>query len=479
MNPQKPMKETMEQTVHVIGAGLAGSECALQLAKRGVSVVLHEERPSTTTPAHKTAECAELVCSNSLKSEKHATAAGALKRELKLMGSELLKIAEDTRVPAGNALAVDRELFSKSVTDAINAQPNIELKRGEVTSLEEHLGNNAYVIIATGPLTNPSLLRDLQDRLNDEEASVLHFYDAAAPIVETASLDFHHIFEQSRYECEGSGIQDGVGDYLNCPLNKEQYISLVKELCAAKTVIKKDFERKEFFQACQPIEEIARTGMDSLRFGPLKPVGLIDPRTGKRPYAALQLRAENEARTAYNLVGFQTNLTFAEQRRIFSRIPGLEDASFMRYGVMHRNSFFDAPRLFNPTFALRDDPRLRFAGQIAGTEGYVEAIASGLYAAINTYAAMQGLQLFLMPTTSLWGALVAYATNPSTKNYQPMHVNFGLLPPLDPPIRNRRERYDAYADRAFRCVESLISSRDDIFALPHIKSSENSRKNYY
>lgn len=468
----------MAQTVHVIGAGLAGSECALQLAKRGISVVLHEERPSSTTPAHKTAECAELVCSNSLKSEKPATAAGALKRELKLMGSELLKIAENTRVPAGNALAVDRELFSKAVTDAVYGQSNVKLERGEVASLEGYLEKNTSVIIATGPLTSPSLLRDLQNRLNDEETSVLHFYDAAAPIVETASLDFHHIFKQSRYEFEGSGNDDEVGDYLNCPLNKEQYITLVEELCAAKTVIKKDFERKELFQACQPIEEIARTGMDSLRFGPLKPVGLVDPRTGKRPYAALQLRAENEARTAYNLVGFQTNLTFAEQKRIFSRIPGLEEASFMRYGVMHKNSFFDAPKLFDATFALRDNPHLRFAGQIAGTEGYVEAIASGLYTAVNTYAAIQGLQSFFMPSTSLWGALVAHATNPSTKNYQPMHVNFGLLPPLDLPIRNRRARYDAYADRAFRCVESTIALRDDIFAFPHIISSANSRNNY-
>ncbi len=468
----------MADTVHVIGAGLAGSECALQLAKRGISVVLHEERPSTTTPAHKTAECAELVCSNSLKSEKRATAAGALKRELKLMGSELLKIAEDTRVPAGNALAVDRELFSKAVTDAIRAQSNIELIRGEVTSLEEYLDNNTYVIVATGPLTSPSLLKDLQSRLNEEEASLLHFYDAAAPIVEAASLGFNQIFAQSRYELAGKGTKDVEGDYLNCPLNQEQYIALVEELCAAKTVIKKEFERKELFQACQPIEEIARTGIDSLRFGPLKPVGLVDPRTGKRPYAALQLRAENEARTAYNLVGFQTNLTFAEQKRIFSRIPGLEEASFMRYGVMHRNSFFDAPRLFDPTFALRDNPRLRFAGQIAGTEGYVEAIASGLYTAVNTFAAIQGLQSFLMPSTSLWGALISYATNPSTKNYQPMHVNFGLLPPLDPPIRNRRERYDAYADRAFRRVDSTVASRDDIFAFSHITSSINSRKNY-
>lgn len=479
MNPKKPMRETMAQTVHVIGAGLAGSECALQLAKRGISVVLHEERPSPTTPAHKTGECAELVCSNSLKSEKPDTAAGALKRELKLMSSQLLKIAEDTRVPAGNALAVDRELFSKAVTDAIHAQSNIELRRGEVTSLEEYLGSNAYVIVATGPLTSPALLKDLQSRLTDEEGSVLHFYDAAAPIVEAASLDLNYIFEQSRYEFAGEGEKDATGDYLNCPLTYDQYIALVKELCAAKTVIKKDFERKELFQACQPIEEIARTGIDSLRFGPLKPVGLIDPRTGKRPYAALQLRAENEARTAYNLVGFQTNLTFAEQKRILSRIPGLEDASFMRYGVMHRNSFFDAPRLFDATFALRGNPRLRFTGQIAGTEGYVEAIASGLYTAVNTYAAIKGLQSFIMPSTSLLGALVAYATDPSTKNYQPMHVNFGLLPPLDPPIRNRRERYDAYADRAFRCAESTIASRDDIFALSQMQSSANSRKNYY
>lgn len=467
------MREMMSQTVHVIGAGLAGSECALQLAKRGISVVLHEERPCSTTPAHKGAECAELVCSNSLKSEKLATAAGALKRELKLMGSELLKIAEEVRVPAGNALAVDRELFSKIVTQKIIANPNICLERGEVTSLAGYLSNDSYVIVATGPLTSPSLLKDLQGRLDTAGAHVLHFYDAAAPIVEAASLNFQHIFSQSRYETPDRGEEierDKArenGDYLNCPLTAEQYEKLVDGLCTAKTVVKRDFERKELFQACQPVEEIARSGTNSLRFGPLKPVGLVDPSTGKRPYAALQLRAENESCTAYNLVGFQTNLTFSEQKRIFSSIPGLQDAAFMRYGVMHRNSFFDAPHLFDSSFALRDNHRLRFAGQIAGTEGYVEAIASGLYAALNTFADIKGIEPLHLPITSLWGSLVAYATNPATKSYQPMHVNFGLMPPLESPLKNRRMRYEAYAERAIQDIEAIIASEEDIFILPH------------
>lgn len=502
----------MTKQVHIVGAGLAGSECALQLAKRGVSVVLYEQRPASTTPAHKTNYFAELVCSNSLKSQKEETAAGTLKKELEILDSELLKIAKESSVPAGNALAVDRDLFAKRVTAAIKENPLIEVVEKEVTSLSEIDAqmraideaqtlksgettdiSRPQIILATGPLTTKALLENLNPLLanpenvtkrDSEEGKVeknasesgkiqaaadelLHFYDAAAPIVEAGSLDRQVIFEQSRYDFEKDNISDG--DYLNAPMTKEEYERFVAALLDAGTTIKKDFEATELFQACQPIEEVARTGMDSLRFGALKPVGLIDPRTGKRPYAAVQLRAENAYKQAFNLVGFQTNLTWSEQKRIFSMIPGLENAHFLRFGVMHKNAYLDSPRVLDETFAFPaeknadEKSHIRFAGQITGTEGYTEAIASGLFAALNTYADLQEREPFKLPQESVLGALFHYATNPHTKNYQPMHVNFGLMPPLSPYIKNRRERYAAFSARAQENIKKVKETRQDLF----------------
>lgn len=421
--------------VTVIGAGLAGSECALQLAKRGVSVDLYEMRPNQMTPAHKTGMFAELVCSNSLKSTRPDSAAGLLKEELHRLGSIVLKCAEDTSVPAGGALAVDRDKFSAQVSASIEAEPLIHVIREEVTEIPAE----GHVVIAAGPLCSEALFANIGSRVSGN----LSFFDAAAPIVDAASLDYAKVFTQSRYD------KDSDGDYLNCPMNKEEYDAFMDALLAADRVILHDFERSELFQACQPVEEVARTGHDALRFGALKPVGIVDPHTGKRPWAVVQLRAENRELTAYNLVGFQTNLTFSEQKRVFGMIPGLEQAEYFRYGVMHRNSFIDAPRSLDATFALKDDPRVHFAGQITGTEGYTEAIATGLYSAMQTYAQICGETLEDLPNTGALGSLIAYATSPDTKEYQPMHVNFGVVPPLENAKRMpKKDRYAAYVKRA-------------------------------
>lgn len=439
--------------VSVIGAGLAGSECALQLAARGVCVRLHEQRPLRRSPAHHGDGFAELVCSNSLKSTKPDTAAGLLKSELDLMGSRLLPIARACSVPAGGALAVDRHAFSQAVTDEVCSSPLIEVVRGEVTEVPE-----GPVVIAAGPLCSGALFSALSRLVG---SGSLSFFDAAAPIVDADSLDREVVFEQSRYE-SGS-----AGDYLNCPMDRGEYDAFVGALLAAERVLARDFEQSDLFCACQPVEEVARTGHDSLRFGALKPVGLQDPRTGRRPWAAVQLRAENEARTAYNLVGFQTNLTWSEQRRVFRLIPGLRSAEFLRYGVMHRNSFVDSPRALDGSFAV-PGTQVRLAGQITGTEGYVEAIASGLLAAVNTYADLRGLTRLALPATGSLGSLVAYATDPATTGYQPMHVNFGLFPPLEDAPRGRERRRALYAERARRDLSRYLAERCDLFAgVPH------------
>ena len=438
----------MAEHVIVIGGGLAGSECALQLAARGVAVTLVEQRPESTSPAHHTSDFAELVCSNSLKSTRHDSAAGLLKEELAHMGSQLIECAREAAVPAGGALAVDRKLFSRLVSERIEASPLIEVERREATSIPE-----GRVVVAAGPLCSDALFSDLARRVGGESLS---FFDAAAPIVDAETIDRSIAFSQSRYE------EEGRGDYLNCPMTKEEYEAFYEELVSAKRVVSREFEQADLFNACQPVEEVARTGVDSLRFGALKPVGLTDPRTGRRPWAAVQLRAENAACTAYNLVGFQTNLTWGEQARVFRMIPGLEGADFFRYGVMHRNSFVDAPRVLDETFAI-PNTTVRLAGQITGTEGYTEAIASGLLAALNTVADLRGLEHVRLPRTSAFGALVAYATDPATTPYQPMHVNFGIVPPLDGPRMKKRERYQAYADRAERDLASYLESRPDLF----------------
>ena len=434
--------------VTVVGAGLAGCECALQLAKRGVRVRLCEQRPLSSTAAHHTDGMAELVCSNSLKSTRRDSAAGLLKLELEMMGSELLACAKQASVPAGGALAVDRDVFSGLVGKLVEQSPLIEVVRGEVCEVPE-----GRCVVAAGPLCSDALATSLSKLVGAESLS---FFDAAAPIVDALTIDRSVVFSQSRYE------EGGVGDYLNCPMNKEEYEAFIEALLGASRVVAKDFEQKDLFCACQPVEEVARTGLDAARYGAMKPVGLTDPRTGRRPWAVVQLRPENAEKTAYNLVGFQTNLTWGEQKRVFRMIPGLEQAEFFRYGVMHRNSFVDAPRTLDHTFAIPGS-QVRLAGQICGTEGYTEAIASGLLAALNTFADIKGIEHVSLPKTGALGSLVAYATNPETSPYQPMHVNFGIVPPLDGPRLKKRDRYGRYADRAVTELTAYLETRHDLF----------------
>ena len=403
--------------ISIIGAGLAGSEAALQLADRGFSVRLVEMRPEKGTPVHKTGLCAELVCSNSLKSTKPESAAGMLKAELAALGSQVHAAALDNAVAAGGALAVDREAFARQITQRIQEHPGISLEHAEVRS--DHMA----------------------------------FYDAAAPIVMADSLDMGKLFRQSRYEDAGGQ----VGDYLNAPFSREEYEAFIEQLIGADRVIRREFETRDLFQACQPIEEIARKGVDAPRFGTLKPVGLTDPATGRRPWAALQLRAEDAHGESYNLVGFQTNLTFPEQKRVFRMIPGLEQAEFARYGVMHRNTFINAPKLLTPELRLRStagvDVPVFVAGQLAGTEGYCEAIRSGLHAALHVAALLGGVKAPQLPAETAFGALLTYATSPDTFDYQPMHVNFGIMEPLEQRIRNKGQRYAAYAERGSQALE--------------------------
>lgn len=436
-------------TVTVVGAGLAGSECALQLARRGVPVRLVEQRPTKSSPAHHTDCFAELVCSNSLKSMRPDSAAGLLKAELERMGSELLACARQAAVPAGGALAVDRTRFSQLVGERIEASPLIEVVRREATQVPE-----GRCVIAAGPLCSDALAKSVGDLVGAESLS---FFDAAAPIVDAETIDRSIVFSQSRYE------ENGVGGYLNCPMDKQEYEAFMEALLGAERVVTKDFEQSDLFCACQPVEEVARTGIDAARYGAMKPVGLTDPRTGRRPWAVVQLRPENAELTSYNLVGFQTNLTWPEQRRVFRMIPGLENAEFFRYGVMHRNSFVDAPRVLDHTFAV-PGTTVRLAGQICGTEGYTEAIASGLLAALNTYADLHGLAQVELPRTGALGSLVAYATNPATSPYQPMHVNFGIVPPLEGPRLKKRDRYARYSQRALADLDAYLATRHDLFA---------------
>jgi methylenetetrahydrofolate--tRNA-(uracil-5-)-methyltransferase len=457
----------MEKRIDIVGGGLAGSEAALQLAAAGFQVRLIEMRPFRTTGAHKSDAYGELVCSNSLKATKPNSAAGMLKAELKALECRLLQIAYSCSIPAGGALAVDRQQFAEAITHAI-CNADIERVCAEVLEIksngalllqdEEHdrpfeLSNPApFCILATGPLTSDSLAASLGKITGQENLS---FYDAAAPIVFTESLDSSIVFSQSRYD-------DGVGDYLNAPFNKEQYEVFIHELVNAQCVIKKSFETKDLFQACQPIEEIARKGFDAPRFGPLKPVGLCDPRTKRRPWAVVQLRAEGIDKQCYNLVGFQTNLTFPEQERVFRMIPGMEHAQFARFGVMHRNTFINAPQLLDASLRLQVPftktlpSSIYVAGQLGGTEGYVEAIASGLLASLNIRAAAEGVKLEPLPRETALGSLISYATNPETIQYQPMHVNFGIIPPLEEHVRNKQERYTRYAKRGSAALDIYL-----------------------
>ena len=431
----------------IIGGGLAGSEAAWQAAQRGLAVELYEMRPHQTTPAHTSGRLAELVCSNSLGSNLPDRAPGLLKEELRRLGSLVISCADATAVPAGGALAVDREAFAQAVTERIEAHPLIALHRQEV----EEIPATGATIIATGPLTSPALAGQIASLTGAEH---LYFYDAMAPIVAAESVDMTVAFRASRY-----GRGEGSGDYVNCPMNREEYERFVAELKAAETIPLRDFERDDarYFEACLPVEVLAARGDKALAFGPLKPVGLTDPRTERRPYAVVQLRQDNQAGTLYNMVGFQTNLRWGEQERVFRLIPGLERAEFVRLGQMHRNTFINSPTLLRPTmqFCARED--LFFAGQITGTEGYIGSIASGLVAGLNAARQAAGRSLVTFPPETMIGALCDYICTAEPDNFQPMKANFGLVPPLNPPVRNKRERYAAYARRALAGLDHLLS----------------------
>lgn len=435
------------RSLTVVGGGLAGSEAAWQAAGRGLRVILYEMRPGSNTPAHVTDRLAELVCSNSLGSNLPDRAPGLLKDELRRLGSLVVACADATAVPAGGALAVDREAFAALVTERVVAHPRIELRRQEVTSIP----GEGLVIIATGPLTAPTLADQIATLTGSQH---LYFYDAMAPIVSAESVDRSIAFRASRY-----GEAEEEGDYLNCPMNQVEYEHFVEALLAAETIPLREFEREDprFFEACLPVEELARRGPRALAFGPLKPVGLTDPRTGRRPYAVVQLRQDNQAATLYNMVGFQTNLKWGEQERVFRLIPGLAGAEFVRYGQMHRNTYVSAPALLKPTLQLRERPDLFFAGQIAGTEGYIGSVASGLVAGVNAARLAARQEPVAPPPETMIGALCHYVSGANPEGFQPMKANFGLLPPLDPPVRNKRARYAAYARRALETLERFVA----------------------
>ncbi len=434
--------------ITVVGGGLAGCEAAWQAAQRGVRVTLFEMRPARMTPAHVSGRLAELVCSNSLGSNLADRAPGLLKAELRRLDSLILACADATAVPAGGALAVDRDRFAQMVTDRIEGHPNIVLLRTEVRELPE----DGPVVVATGPLTSPAL-GDWIAVLTGAEH--LYFYDAMAPIVAAESIDLSVAFRASRYESGAS-----QGDYLNCPLSQAEYERLVQGLLAADTIPLREFEREDasFFEACLPVEVLARRGKMTLAFGPLKPVGLVDPRTGRRPYAVVQLRQDNQAATLYNLVGFQTNLRWSEQERVFRLIPGLEGAEFVRFGQMHRNTFINSPALLEPTLQFRQRDTLFFAGQITGTEGYIGSVASGLVAGMNAARLVKGQDPMAFPATTMIGALCAYVSRAQAKGFQPMKANMGLLPPLEPPVRNKRDRYAGYARRAMADLQHFVDT---------------------
>jgi len=432
------------ESLTIIGAGLAGCEAAWQAAQRGVSVVLHEMKPQRFSPAHHLPGLAELVCSNSLRGDSLENAVGLLKEELRRCGSLTMEAAEATRVPAGGALAVDRQLFSDYVTDKITAHPLVRLERGEVADIPA----DGTVVIASGPLTSDALAGPLARLTGDR----LYFYDAIAPIVTASSLDMATIFAASRY---GKGDGD---DYLNCPLNEAEYLRFVDELVRGEKVPARDFEKIVHFEGCMPVEEMAERGVETLRFGPMKPVGLIDPRTGLEPHAVIQLRAENRERTMFNLVGFQTKLTWPEQRRIFRMIPGLEAAEFVRLGSLHRNTFINAPALLLATQQLKSDPRIIFAGQITGVEGYVESAASGFLAGMNAARLGLGSPLSVPPVETALGALMHHITNADVRHFQPMNVNYGLFPELPGRVK-KKEKRQKLAERA---LEKLEEWRADI-----------------
>lgn len=428
----------------VIGAGLAGVEAAWQIANAGYKVELYEMKPIKKSPAHKTDMFAELVCSNSLKASRLDSAAGLLKEEMSMLGSLTVPVARECSVRAGGALAVDRDIFSKTITEKIKAHENITVINEIVNELD--FDDDTITVVATGPLTDDTLAKSIQNLVGD----YLSFYDAAAPIVMADSVDMNKAFGASRYD------RGGDDDYINCPFNKAEYESFINELVNAEGAIVHDFD---VYEGCMPIEKLAKRGLDAPRFGPMKPVGLIDPNTNHRPWACVQLRRENSKGTMFNLVGFQTNLKFGEQKRVFSMIPGLENAEFVRYGVMHRNSFLNSPKLLDADFSLRQNKNIFFAGQITGVEGYMESAASGIMAGINAVRRTENKPSFVLNNDTMIGALSEYISDESVTDFQPMGANFGILPPIEPKIRDKRERYMALAKRA---VESLNSSIENM-----------------
>lgn len=429
----------------VVGAGLAGCEAAWQIAEAGYSVTVIEMKPVHFTPAHKNKNFAELVCSNSLKASRIDSAAGLLKEEMARLGSLTVPIARQCAVPAGGALAVDRNVFSAKVTDKILSHPNITVEHRVYDKIEPC--EDEILVIATGPLTEGALSDEIKRICGD----YLSFYDAAAPIVTADSVDMSKAFGASRYD------RGGDDDYINCPFNKAEYESFIDELINAEGAVVHDFD---VYEGCMPIEKLAKRGLDAPRFGPMKPVGLVDPNTGHRPWACVQLRRENSKGTMFNLVGFQTNLKFGEQKRVFSMIPGLENAEFVRYGVMHRNSFLDSPRVLNGDFSLRENPNIFFAGQITGVEGYMESAASGIMAGKNAVLRANERDTFVLDDCTMIGALSRYISDGSVKNFQPMGANFGVLPPIEPKIRDKRERYMALAQRSLENIEEVINDEN-------------------
>lgn len=425
----------------VAGAGLAGTEAAWQIAQAGYPVTLVEMKPQKFSPAHKSEYFAELVCSNSLKASRLESAAGLLKEEMARLGSLTVPVARGCAVAAGGALAVDRDVFSKTITEKINSHPNITVEHRVFDKIAP--ADDEILIIATGPLTDGALSDEIKQLCGD----CLSFYDAAAPIVTADSVDMSKAFGASRYD------RGGDDDYINCPFNKAEYEAFINELVNAESAIVHDFD---VYEGCMPIEKLAKRGLDAPRFGPMKPVGLVDPNTGHRPWACVQLRRENNKGTMFNLVGFQTNLKFGEQKRVFSMIPGLENADFVRYGVMHRNSFLDSPRLLNKDFSLRSNENIYFAGQITGVEGYMESASSGLLAGLNAVRKANGDPPLLLGENTMLGALTDYISDPSVKNFQPMGANFGILPPIEPKIRDKKERYAALSKRALDELEKVI-----------------------
>ena len=429
--------------ITVIGAGLAGCEAAHKLSSLGFSVRLCEMKPEKRTPAQKSDGFAELVCSNSLKAMRLESAAGLLKEEMRRLGSVTMEAAEKTAVAAGGALAVDRELFSEYITEKIKSDPNIEVVTGEVTELP----SDGIVIVATGPLTSDALAESLRQKFG----GTLSFFDAVAPIITTDSVDMDRVFMGARYD-------RGEADYINCPMERDEYDAFYDALVSAERAPLHDFDVADpkVYEGCMPIEVMAGRGRDTLRYGPLRPVGLIDPHTGRRPWANIQLRKENAAGTMYNIVGFQTNLKFGEQKRVFSMIPGLEHAEFVRYGVMHRDTFMDSPRLLSKSLSLKSEPRLFFAGQFTGVEGYTESAATGILAGINAARFASGEEPLVLPPETMLGALVNYITDESVDNFQPMGANMGILPPLEKKIRHKDERYAALAERAIAGLEAVL-----------------------